>query len=124
MFFGYSLTLYGISIVTTVVIYIQIYHSYNTPRANRSPDERQATKLCVWVAMVYSVCWTPFVLVQVFGVFGTYTELHFNLHGMTSAIGVIGSAVNPFLYAKMLPYYKDRMNYLFKRPTFHQEKKQ
>jgi len=124
VFLGYSMVLYGISIVITVVIYIQIYRSYSSPRVNKSPEERQITKLCFLLAILYSVCWMPFVLVQFFGVFGTYTELHFNLHGISSAFGVIASAVAPLLYAKMIPYYKGRVNYLFKGPNVRQEKEQ
>ena len=85
-----------------------------------SPDEWQATKMCFWVAVVYTICWTPFVLVQFLGVFGTYTELHFNLHGLSSAVGVLGSAASPLLNAVMIPYYKARM----KRLIFRQEKEQ
>ena len=116
--------LFGLSIVITVVIYIQIYLSYSTPGVNKSLEERQVTKLCFWLTVVYNVSWLPFVLVQVFGVFGTYTELHFNLHGMASAVGVIASAVAPVLNAVMIPYYKARLTYLFKRSTVRQEKEQ
>ena len=115
-FLGYSATLYGLSIVVTAVIYIRIFRSLGTHMegVNGSADERHTTKLCFWVAIVYTACWTPFLLVQLAGVFGTYTELHFNLHGCSSAIGVIGSAVNPVLYAVMDPYYRDKMNHLLK----------
>lgn len=120
VFLGYSITLYGISVVTTLVIYIQICRSCSSAGVNMSPDEWQATKMCFWVAVVYTICWTPFVLVQFLGVFGTYTELHFNLHGLSSAVGVLGSAASPLLNAVMIPYYKARM----KRLIFRQEKEQ
>lgn len=118
-FLGYSATLYGLSIVVTAVIYLQIFRTLGTPveGVNGSADERHATKLCFWIAIVYTAFWTPFLLIQLGGVLGTYTELHFNLHGCSSAIGVIGSAVNPMLYAVMNPYYRIRMRDLFKRLT-------
>lgn len=123
VFLGYSATLYGLSILVTAVIYLQIFRTLRTPieGVNGSADERHVTKLCFWVAIVYTAFWTPFLLVQLGGVFGTYTELHFNLHGCSSGIGVIGSAVNPVLYAVMNPYYRLRLRDLFKRLTFRQQ---
>lgn len=121
-FLGYSATLYGLSIFITAVIYVQIFRTLRThvEGVNGSADERHVTKLCFWVAIVYTAFWTPFLLVQLGGVFGTYTELHFNLHGCSSAIGVIGSAVNPVLYAVMNPYYRTRLHHLFKKVTCRQ----
>ena len=118
-FLGYSASLYGLSIIVTAVMYFQIFYKIRTPMegVNGSGDERHCTKLCFWVAIVYTAFWTPFLLVQLGGVFGAYTELHFNLHGCSSGIGVIGSAVNPVLYAIMNPYYRVRLRDLFKRLT-------
>ena len=95
---GYSIPLFGLSIIVTIIIYIQIYCSKSSPRVTLSFEEWQTTNMCFWSAVIYVVCWTPFVLVQMSGVFGTYTELHFNLHGMSSAIGVLGSALSSWLY--------------------------
>ena len=49
-------------------------------------------------------------------------ELHFNLHGMSSAFGVLGSALSSWLYIIGIPYYKAEM----KRVLFRQslEKKE
>ncbi|KAJ7337240.1 hypothetical protein OS493_010097 [Desmophyllum pertusum] len=123
IFLGYSASLYGLSIIVTALIYIQIFRALGThlEGVNGSADERHVTKLCFWVAIVYTAFWTPFLLVQLGGVFGTYTELHFNLHACSSGIGVIGSAVNPVLYAIMNPYYRLRLRDLFKRLTFRSE---
>ena len=122
VFLGYSIPLFGLSIIVTFIIYIQIYCSKSSPRVTLSFEEWQTTKLCFWSAVIYVVCWTPFVLVQMSGVFGTYTELHFNLHGMSSAIGVLGSALSSWLYIMGIPYYKAEM----KRVLFRQslEKKE
>ena len=119
-FLGYSASLYFVSFVITAVIYIRIFYSLHaqSERINTSTAERRATKMCFYVAAVYTMCWAPFLLVQLAGVFGTYTELHFNLHGCSSAIGVIGSAVNPALYAVMDPYYRAKMNHLLKCVPF------
>lgn len=122
VFLGYSIPLFGLSIIVTFIIYIQIYCSKSSPRVTLSFEEWQTTKLCFWSAVIYVVCWTPFVLVQMSGVFGTYTEIHFNLHGMSSAIGVLGSALSSWLYIMGIPYYKAEM----KRVLFRQslEKKE
>lgn len=119
IFLGYSATLYGLSIAVTAVLYLHIFRTLGTniEGANGSADERHVTKLCFWVAIVYTAFWTPFLLVQLGGVFGNYTELHFNLHGCSSGIGVIGSAVNPLLYAIMHPYYRAKLRVLFNRLT-------
>ena len=117
IFLGYSATLYGLSIAVTAVLYLHIFRTLGTniEGVNGSADERHVTKLCFWVAIVYTAFWTPFLLVQLGGVFGNYTELHFNLHGCSSGIGVIGSAVNPLLYAIMHPYYRAKLRDLFNR---------
>lgn len=119
-FLAYSASLYGLSLVVTAVMYLHIFRmlGHHLGGVNGSADERHVTKLCFWVAIVYTAFWTPFLLVQLGGVFGNYTELHFNLHGCSSGIGVIGSAVNPVLYAIMHPYYRVKMWDLFKRLTF------
>lgn len=114
------MALYGLSIVITAVFYVQIYLS---PPINKSREERQITKLCVWLAILYTACWTPFVLVQISGVFGTYTELHFNLHAISSAVGVIGSAVAPCLYVINIPYYRARVHYTFYGTIYNRQKK-
>ena len=98
VFLGYSIPLFGLSIIVTFIIYIQIYCSKSSPTVTLSFEEWQTTKVCFCSAVIYVVCWTPFVLVQMSGVFGTYTEIHFNLHGMSSAIGVLGSALSSWLY--------------------------
>ena len=123
VFLAYSATLYCISIVITAVMYIRIYGTYSIPGVNKSIEDWQVTKLCLCLSSLYSFCWMPFVIVQLFGVFGTYTELHFNLHGMASAVGVIGSAVAPLLYVSMIPYYRARLKYLLKGPTSLHDKK-
>ena len=118
-FLLYSASLYGLSILVTAVLYYIIFWKLGThlEGVNGSAQERHCTKLCFWVAVVYTAFWTPFLLVQLGGVFGKYSEVHFNLHGCSSAIGVIGSAVNPLLYAFMNPYYKDKLYGLYKRVT-------
>ena len=114
-FLAYSAALYGVSLVVTFSVYSQIFQavSSNAAGVNSSSEERKATKLCLMVATVYTLCWTPFLLVQLAGVFGTYTELHFNLHACSSAIGVFGSAANPVLYGLMDPYYRARFQAFF-----------
>lgn len=118
-FLAYSASLYGLSIVVTAVMYLHTFRALGThvEGVNGSADERHVTKLCFWVAIVYTAFWAPFLLVQLGGVFGNYTELHFNLHGCSSGIGVVGSAVNPVLYAIMHPYYRVRLYDLYKRLT-------
>ena len=118
-FLVYSASLYGLSIMVTAVMYVYIFRTLanNMEGVNGTADDRHITKLCFWVAIVYTAFWTPFLLVQLGGVFGDYTELHFNLHGCSSGIGVIGSAVNPVLYAIMHPYYRVRLRDLYRRLT-------
>lgn len=114
-FLAYSASLYGISLVVTFSVYCQIYRALksNDSGVNLSSEERQATKLGLIVALVYTLCWTPFLFVQLAGLFGTYSELHFNLHACASAIGVSGSAVNPILYGVIDPYYRARFSAFF-----------
>ncbi|XP_068680045.1 neuropeptide Y receptor type 2-like [Montipora foliosa] len=118
-FLLYSASLYGLSIAISAVLYFMIFRllGQHLEGVNGSAEERHCTKLCFWVAIVYTAFWTPFLLVQLGGVFGKYSEVHFNLHGCSSAIGVIGSAVNPLLYAIMNPYYKEKLYCLYKRVT-------
>lgn len=118
-FLGYSATLYGLSIAVTAVMYLKLFRALGTriEGVNGAGDQRYVTKLCFWVAIVYTAFWTPFLMVQLGGVFGHYTELHFNLHGCSSGIGVIASAVNPVLYAIMHPYYRVRLCDMYKRLT-------
>ncbi|KAK3704032.1 hypothetical protein QZH41_006181 [Actinostola sp. cb2023] len=106
-FLGYSSVLYGLSITVTVCLYYTIYkllHS-NLSGVNASADERHVTKMCFLVVVINTVCWTPFLIVQMAGIFGQYSEIYFNLHACSSAVGVIGSAINPLVYAIMDPYY-------------------
>lgn len=114
-FLAYSASLYGLSLAVTFFVYYQIYKAVKTNAAgvSTSSDERQATKLGLIVAVVYTLCWTPFLFVQLSGLFGTYTELHFNLHACASAIGVSGSAINPILYGLVDPYYRARFSAFF-----------
>ena len=92
----------------TFIIYIQIYCSKSLPRVTLSFEEWQTTS--------FVGHHSSFVLVQMSGVFGTYTKLHFNLHGMSSAFGVLGSALSSWLYIRGIPYYKTEM----KRVLFRQ----
>ncbi|XP_020915525.1 neuromedin-U receptor 2 [Exaiptasia diaphana] len=107
-FLGYSSLLYGLSIAITVSIYwtINKHMNSNLSGVNASADERHVTKMCFWIAIVYTVCWTPFLVVQLSGIFGQYSEVYFNLHACSSGVGVIGSAINPIVYAVMDPYYR------------------
>jgi hypothetical protein len=68
----------------------------------------------VIVAVVYTVFWTPFVLVQLYGIFGRYTEVVFNLHALSSIFGVMASAVSPYLYCTRDRYYKRRLAEIFR----------
>ncbi|XP_032232856.2 neuromedin-U receptor 1 isoform X2 [Nematostella vectensis] len=104
-FLIYSAAQYGMSIMITVYFY---YKGLNTKTTglNASAEERHITKLCFWLAIVYTCCWTPFLVVQVSGIFGRYSEIYFNMHACSSAVGVIGSAINPMIYVFMDPYYK------------------
>lgn len=114
-FLAFSASLYGVSLAVTFSIYSQIFKALrsNAAGVNSSAEERSATKLCLMVAAVYTLCWMPFLLVQLAGLFGTYTELHFNLHACSSAIGVFGSTANPILYGLMDPYYRTRFYTFF-----------
>lgn len=109
-FLVYSASLYGASIVITVATYIIIFKALSSQEAgvNGTAEERHNTKLCLWVAVVYTACWTPFLLIQLAGIFGTYSEVDFNLHACSSAIGVLASAINPGLYVAMDQYYRNK----------------
>lgn len=65
--------------------------------------------MCFWIAIVYTVCWSPFLIVQLSGIVGRYSEVYFNLHACSSGVGVIGSAINPIVYAIMDPYYRSAL---------------
>lgn len=78
----------------------------NQSGVNASADERHVTKMCFWIAIVYTFCWSPFLIVQLSGILGNYSEVYFNLHACSSGVGVIGSAINPIVYAVMDPYYR------------------
>ena len=80
-------------------------------------DDIGRTKLCVVVAVVYTVFWTPFVLVQVYGMFAHYTEGVFNLHALSSIFGVMASAVSPFLYCGFDRYYRRKFSEVVKCVT-------
>ena len=107
-FLIYAASLYGASILFTVVTYVGIFRVLSSQEAgvNGTAEERRNTKLCLWVGVVYSTCWTPFLLVQLAGIFGAYSNLHFNLHAASSVVGVLASAINPAIYASMDPYYR------------------
>ena len=92
--------------------YIQIYRRISMEESLHTVltlDDTGRTKTCVMVAVVYTVFWTPFVLVQFYGIFGRYTEVVFNLHALSSIFGVMASAVSPYLYCTRDPYYKRRL---------------
>ena len=83
-FLLYCSSLYSLSIVGTVISYIITF----TVNVNSTAEDRCVTKLCMLVSVVYTVCWTPFLLVQLLEIFGSYTKVYFNLHACASAIGV------------------------------------
>ena len=85
-----------------------------TLQAILRPDDIGRAKICVMVAVIYTVFWTPFVLVQIYGIFGHYTEVVFNLHALSSIPGVMASAVIPYLYCCMDQYYKRRFSEIIK----------
>ena len=107
-FLLYSSSLYGLSIVGTVISYVITF----TANVDSTAEDRCVTKLCVLVSVVYTVCWMPFLLVQLLGIFGSYTEVHFNLHACASAIGVLASVINPGIYTTMDPYYRAKFRSL------------
>ena len=71
-------------------------------------DDVGRAKACVLVAIVYSAFWTPFVLVQFYGMFASYTEVVFNLHALSSILGVMASAVTPYMFCSLDRYYRRR----------------
>ena len=111
-FLVYSFLLYCTSIFLTVRCYLQMYRRISMEESLHTVltlDDTGRTKTCVIVAVVYTVFWTPFVLVQFYGIFGRYTEVVFNLHALSSIFGVMASAVSPYLYCTRDPYYKRRL---------------
>ena len=112
-FLGYSTLLY---IASTLIA----YRCYKDIRSAGSSDpvlpidDTRRTKMCKIVAVGYTVFWTPFLLVQLAGLFGEYSELIFNLHAVASVFGVLASAVNPYLYSYMDHYYRKKFINIFK----------
>lgn len=85
-----------------------------------TPDDIGRTKICIVVAIVYTVFWTPFLLVQFYGIIGNYTEVVFNLHALSSILGLMASAVSPYLYCSMDKYYKRRFLEIFRCTQNHE----
>ena len=59
-FLLYCSSLYSLSIVGTVISYIITL----TANVDSTAEDRCMTKLCMLVSVVYTVCWTSFLLVQ------------------------------------------------------------
>ena len=112
-FLGYSTPLYGASTLIAYRCYKDIRNAGSLDPV-LSVDDTRRTTMCMIVAVVYTVFWTPFLLVQLSGLFGKYSEVLFNLHGVSSAFGVFASAVNPYLYSYMDHYYKKKFINIFK----------
>jgi hypothetical protein len=112
-FLGYSTLLYGASTLTAYRCYKDIRNAGSLGPVLPIDDTRR-TKMCMIVAVVYTVFWTPFLRVQLTGLFGEYSELIFNLHAVSSVPGVLASAVNPYLYSYMDHYYKEKFINIFK----------
>ena len=55
VFLGYSIPLFGLSIIVTFIIYIQIYCSISSATVTLSFEEWQTTKVCFWSAVIYVV---------------------------------------------------------------------
>ena len=105
-----------VSLFFAVRCYFQIYRRISTEENLQTVltlDDTGRTKTCVMVAVVYTAFWTPFVLVQFYGIFGRYTELVFNLHALSSIFGVMASAVSPYLYCTRDTYYKRKLAEMF-----------
>lgn len=116
-FLGYCSLLYTASIVISMHCYARIHRMVSAADAIDSVlsvDDAKRTKMCKIVAIVYTLFWSPFLFVQLYGVFGQYSELVFNCHALASAIGVMASAVNPYLYSYMDHYYKKKFINIFK----------
>ncbi|XP_028394656.1 neuropeptide Y receptor type 6-like [Dendronephthya gigantea] len=116
VFFVYSVLLYCASIFVTVRSYIHMYRRVSAVESLHiilTEDDIGRTKICVVVAIVYTVFWTPFLLVQVYGIIGNYTEVVFNLHALSSILGLMASAVSPYLYCSMDKYYRKRFLEMF-----------
>ena len=112
-FLGYSTPLYGASALIAYRCYRDIRNA-GSPDPVLCIDDARRTKMCMLVAVVYTVFWTPFLLVQLAGLLGEYSEILFNLHAVSSAIGVLASAVNPYLYSYMDHYYRKKFINIFK----------
>ena len=112
-FLGYSTLLYGASTFIAYRCYKDIRNA-GSPDPVLSVDDTRRTTMCMIVAVVYTVFWTPFLLVQLTGLFGEYSEIVFNLHAVSSVSGVFASAVNPYLYSYMDHYYKKKFINIFK----------
>lgn len=112
-FLGYSTLLYCASTLIAYRCYKDIRNA-GTVDDVISIDDTRRTKMCMIVAVVYTVFWTPFLMVQLTGLFSEYSELLFNLHAVSSVFGVLASAVNPFLYSHMDHYYKKKFINIFK----------
>lgn len=112
-FLFFSAPLYAASVLVAFKCYRDI-RSVGSQDLVLSLDDERRTKMCKIVAVVYTVFWSPFLFVQIFGIFGPYSELIFNLHAASSAIGVFASAVNPYLYSYMDHYYRKKFINIFK----------
>ena len=112
-FIGYTSLLYSLSTLVAYRCYKAIHDSGPSDPV-LSIDDTRRTKMCMIVAIVYTVFWTPFLLVQLTGLFGKYSEVVFNLHAMSSVSGVVASAVNPYLYSYMDHYYRKKFINIFK----------
>ena len=116
-FLGYSTLLYLASSIVAISCYRQVYAAVSptgSSDAVLSIDDTRRTKMCMIVAIVYTLFWTPFLFVQLYGLFSEYSELVFNCHALASAVGVMASAVNPYLYSFMDHYYKKKFINIFK----------
>ena len=55
------------------------------------------TKLTLLLLAGSTIVWTPFGVIQAFGIFAYYSELLFNLHACVAAVGLLWSSVSPIL---------------------------
>lgn len=110
-FLGYSVSLFVIAMAIAAFIYKDIYKAFKMKLAgiNASSEEKSRCQLTGLLAVIYTLFWTPFVVVQMLGIFGTYTEITFNLHAIASACGVSASATCIPLYYTMDIYYKEKL---------------
>ena len=108
-FVAFGTCLYGASLIFSAATFTASWAA----QREISAEVKCMSKLSVWVCVCYTLCWAPFLVVQLLGVLGTYTEVHFNLHACSSAVGVFASAVNPALVTLIDPYYKAKARALF-----------